>query len=248
MPTVRDNLARLKGETLVAPKVEGEAGEGARDRAKDGAKDGTMSEAPVAGPGSNIQALPPSERIDAIRGMVEGLERRLAKQGGSADEWLRLVRSHAVLGERDKALDALERGRKAFPDDKEAQARFDAQAHELGLAGAGTPPPKAENSEKPGERNAAEPDTAANAIRAMPPAEREAAIRGMVANLDRRLAAKGGSADEWMRLVRSYGVIGDRAAAAQALDRARMALAANPKAVERLDALGKELGLTPAQP
>ncbi|MCP1560948.1 cytochrome c-type biogenesis protein CcmH [Methylorubrum extorquens] len=248
LPTVRDNLARLKGETLVAPKVEGEAGEGARDRAKDGAKDGTMSEAPVAGPGSNIQALPPSERIDAIRGMVEGLERRLAKQGGSADEWLRLVRSHAVLGERDKALDALERGRKAFPDDKEAQARFDAQAHELGLAGAGTPPPKAENSEKPGERNAAEPDTAANAIRAMPPAEREAAIRGMVANLDRRLAAKGGSADEWMRLVRSYGVIGDRAAAAQALDRARMALAANPKAVERLDALGKELGLTPAQP
>ncbi|MDH6639875.1 UNVERIFIED_ORG: cytochrome c-type biogenesis protein CcmH [Methylobacterium sp. SuP10 SLI 274] len=124
LPTVRDNLARLKGETLVAPKVEGEAGEGARDRAKDGAKDGTMSEAPVAGPGSNIQALPPSERIDAIRGMVEGLERRLAKQGGSADEWLRLVRSHAVLGERDKALDALERGRKAFPDDKEAPGAF----------------------------------------------------------------------------------------------------------------------------
>ncbi|CAO4157473.1 c-type cytochrome biogenesis protein CcmI [Methylorubrum extorquens] len=252
LPTVRDNLARLKGETMAAPKAAGEAGreagEGARDRAKDGAKDGAMSEAPVAGPGSNIQALPPSERIDAIRGMVEGLERRLAKQGGSADEWLRLVRSHAVLGERDKALDALERGRKAFPDDKEAQARFDAQAHELGLAGAGTPPPKAENSEKPGERNAAEPDTAANAIRAMPPAEREAAIRGMVASLDRRLAAKGGSADEWMRLVRSYGVIGDRAAAAQALDRARMALAANPKAVERLDALGKELDLTPAQP
>ncbi|AMB44538.1 c-type cytochrome biogenesis protein CcmI [Methylobacterium sp. AMS5] len=247
LPTVRENLARLKGETLAAPKA---GGEGSGDRAKDGAKDGAMSEAPVAGPGSNIQALPPSERIDAIRGMVEGLERRLAKQGGSADEWLRLVRSHAVLGERDKALDALERGRKAFPDDKEAQARFDAQAHELGLAGAGTgtPPPKAESAEKPGERNAAEPDAAASAIRAMPPAEREAAIRGMVASLDRRLAAKGGSADEWMRLVRSYGVIGDRAAAAQALDRARMALAANPNAVERLDALGKELGLTPAQP
>ena len=243
LPTVRENLARLKGETMAAPKAGGEAGEGVKDAAKEGA----MSEAPVAGPGSNIQALPPSERIDAIRGMVEGLERRLAKQGGSADEWLRLVRSHAVLGERDKALDALERGRKAFPDDKEAQARFDAQAHELGLAGAGAPPPKAENGEKSGERNAAEPD-AATAIRAMPPAEREAAIRGMVASLDRRLAAKGGSADEWMRLVRSYGVIGDRAAAARALDRARMALAANPNAVERLDALGKELGLTPAQP
>ncbi len=91
-----------------------------------------------------------------------------------------------------------------------------------------------------------EPDAAAAAVKAMPPAEREAAIRGMVAGLDRRLAAKGGSADEWMRLVRSYGVLGDRTAAAQALDRAKMAMAANPTAVERLDALGKELGLGPA--
>ena len=170
---------------------------------------------------------------------------------GSADEWLRLVRSHAVLGERDKALDALERARKAFRDDREALARFDAQAHELGLPGAGAPPkPEAgdRTSDKPGDKPAAEPDAAAAAIKAMLPAEREAAIRGMAASLDRRLAAKGGSADEWMRLVRSYGILGDRAAAAQALDRAKMALAANPTAVERLDALGKELGLSPVQP
>lgn len=237
LPAVRENLARLKGETA-APKAEG-GGEGEK------------SDAPVAGPGSNIQALPPSERIDAIRGMVEGLERRLAKQGGSADEWLRLVRSHAVLGERDKALDALERARKAFRDDGEALTRFDAQAQELGLAGAGAPPRTEAGEragERPGEKAAVEPDAAAAAIKAMPPAEREATIRAMVASLDRRLAAKGGSADEWMRLVRSYGVLGDRAAAAQALDRAKMALAANPTAVERLDALGKELGLNPSQP
>ncbi|CAO4162776.1 C-type cytochrome biogenesis protein CcmI [Methylorubrum populi] len=231
LPTVRESLARLKGETTAAPKGE----------------DGSKSEAPAAGPGANIQALPPSERIDAIRGMVEGLERRLAKQGGNADEWLRLIRSHAVLGERDKALEALDRARKALAQDKDAQGRLDAQAHELGLAQrAGTPRPEArEKPAEPGRAEAAEPDAAA-AIRAMPAAEREEAIRGMVANLDRRLAAKGGSADEWMRLVRSYGVLGDRAAAAQALDRAKMALAANPTAVERLDALGRELGLAPA--
>lgn len=241
LSAVRDNLARLKGETAAAPKADGDA------------KDGVKPEAPVAGPGSNIQALPPSERIDAIRGMVEGLERRLAKQGGSADEWLRLVRSHAVLGERDKALDALERARKALRDDRAAQERLDAQAHELGLTqtGAAAPPraeTKPDTGDKAGERSAVEPDAAAAAIKAMPPAERESAIRGMVASLDRRLAAKGGSADEWMRLVRSYGVLGDRAAAAQALDRAKMALAANPTAVERLDAMGRELGLNPPQP
>ncbi|MFD1355686.1 hypothetical protein ACFQ4I_23920, partial [Methylorubrum suomiense] len=220
----------------------------------------------VAGPAASIQALPPSERIDAIRGMVEGLERRLAKQGGTADEWLRLVRSHAVLGERDKALDALVRAREALKGDEAARARLDAQARELGLAEIrpGGMPGSAEASSdaKPTETGPSESrssdakppgeaprgggmdsDAAANAIRTMPPAEREAAIRGMVATLDRRLAAKGGSTDEWMRLVRSYGVIGDRAAAIQALDRAKMALAANPVAVERLDALGRELDL-----
>ena len=83
----------------------------------------------------------------------------------------------------------------------------DRQAHELGLAQAGTPPQRAEakpdTGDKAGERSGVEPDAAAAAIKAMPPAERETAIRGMVASLDRRLAAKGGSADEWMRLVRS---------------------------------------------
>ncbi len=250
LPTVRETLARLKGETAPSATPEG----GPKPEAPAG------SGSSVAGPAANIQALPPSERIDAIRGMVEGLERRLAKQGGTADEWLRLVRSHAVLGERDKALDALTRAREALKGDAPARERLDAQARELGLA-EGKPGASAEaapeakplEANKPPEANVSEgkpagrmeADAAANAIRVMPPAEREAVIRGMVATLDRRLAAKGGSPDEWMRLVRSYGVLGDRAAAVQALDRAKMALAANPGAVERLDALGRELDLAP---
>ncbi|SFK79735.1 c-type cytochrome biogenesis protein CcmI [Methylorubrum salsuginis] len=247
LPTVRDTLARLKGETAPAATPEG----GPKPEAPAGGAAGGSS---VAGPAAAIQALPPSERIDAIRGMVEGLERRLAKQGGTVDEWLRLVRSHAVLGERDKALDALTRAREALKDDASARERLDAQARELGLAeGKSGAPAEAATAAKPPEANATEAkptvgmeaDAAANTIRVMPPAEREAAIRGMVATLDRRLAAKGGSPDEWMRLVRSYGVLGDRAAATQALDRAKMALAANPGAVERLDALGRELDLAP---
>jgi cytochrome c-type biogenesis protein CcmH len=65
----------------------------------------------------------------------------------------------------------------------------------------------------------------------------------MVEALDRRLAAKGGSADEWMRLVRSYAVIGERDQAVRALDRARMAMAANGEAVARIDGLARDLGL-----
>ncbi|VUD73320.1 hypothetical protein MET9862_03935 [Methylobacterium symbioticum] len=65
--------------------------------------------------------------------------------------------------------------------------------------------------------------------------------------LDRRLAAKGGSADEWLRLVRSYSALGERERAAQVLERARMALAADSAAGGRLDLLARELGL-PGRP
>jgi len=81
------------------------------------------------------------------------------------------------------------------------------------------------------------------AVQAMPPAERDAAVRGMVEALDRRLAAKGGSPDEWMRLVRSYSVLGERDQAVRAIDRARMALATNAEAVARIDGLARELAL-----
>ncbi len=78
----------------------------------------------------------------------------------------------------------------------------------------------------------------------MPPEERDSAIRGMVDALDRRLMAKGGTPEEWMRLIRSYSVLGERDKAVKALDRARMALAANAEAVSQIDAFAKDLDLT----
>jgi cytochrome c-type biogenesis protein CcmH len=63
-----------------------------------------------------VAGLPPAAQGEAIHAMVEGLAARLDKQGGTADEWARLVRSYAVLGERDKALAALSKARAALPD------------------------------------------------------------------------------------------------------------------------------------
>jgi cytochrome c-type biogenesis protein CcmH len=48
--------------------------------------------------------------------MVEGLAARLKQQGGSAEDWAKLVRSYAVLGESDKARAALAAARAALPD------------------------------------------------------------------------------------------------------------------------------------
>ena len=65
----------------------------------------------------------------------------------------------------------------------------------------------------------------------------------MVAGLDRRLASKGGTVDDWLRLVRSYSVLGERQQASHALDRGRMALSPDARAMEKLDILAQELGL-----
>lgn len=229
LPLVTENLARLKGEAPAQAQTQAQAEAQSQGRVQ----------TPDAGRAAALQSLPPAGREGAIRGMVEGLDRRLSDTGGSLDEWLRLVRSYGVLKERDKAAAALERARKALADDPEAKGRLDEMAREVGLAG--TPAPGVPSAAD--EAGRAGTEAAVAAVKAMPAAERDAAIRAMVAGLDRRLAAKGGSVDDWLRLVRSYSVLGERERAAQILDRARMALSPDPGAIERLDELSRELDL-----
>lgn len=69
------------------------------------------------------------EQQQMIQTMVQGLAERLAKQGGSAAEWGRLIRAYSVLHEADKARDALASARKALG----ANAEIDALAKELGI-------------------------------------------------------------------------------------------------------------------
>ncbi|MET0606113.1 MAG: c-type cytochrome biogenesis protein CcmI [Beijerinckiaceae bacterium] len=83
--------------------------------------------------GDAIATLPADERMIAIRAMVDGLSQRLTAQGGSLDDWSRLVRSHVVLGEKDKASRALADARRALG--AEASAMLDRLAQELGLQG-----------------------------------------------------------------------------------------------------------------
>ena len=93
-------------------------------------------EAPAASsPGAAIAAMPPAERETVIRGMVEGLAARLAANGGSLDEWSRLVRAYTVLHEPEKARLALGEARKALGANAPAMAALEALANELGLGG-----------------------------------------------------------------------------------------------------------------
>jgi cytochrome c-type biogenesis protein CcmH len=64
-----------------------------------------------------------------IEGMVSGLASRLAQNGGSPEEWGRLIRAYSVLHEPEKAKDALASARKALGQNGD----IDALARELGL-------------------------------------------------------------------------------------------------------------------
>jgi cytochrome c-type biogenesis protein CcmH len=91
-----------------------------------------MASLPAADAAQALVSLPAEDRQTAIRGMVDGLAARLEGGGGTPDEWSRLVRSYAVLGERDKAKSALDKARQALAATG-PQASLDTLARELRL-------------------------------------------------------------------------------------------------------------------
>lgn len=68
-----------------------------------------------------------------IHAMVTGLAERLKKEPNDPAGWLRLIRAYSVLGESDKAKEALASARKSVGSDATVKAALDAQAKELKL-------------------------------------------------------------------------------------------------------------------
>lgn len=79
--------------------------------------------------------LPPAQQDQMIGGMVARLADRLKQNGSDVEGWLRLVRSHMVLGERDKAHAAAADARRALAGDADKIRRIDELVKELGLDG-----------------------------------------------------------------------------------------------------------------
>ncbi len=73
--------------------------------------------------------------------------------------------------------------------------------------------------------------------------ERNAMVRGMVERLSERLHRDGTDVEGWLRLVRSYMVLGEPDKARAAVVDARHALAGDPAKLRQLDAFVKALGL-----
>jgi cytochrome c-type biogenesis protein CcmH len=92
-----------------------------------------------AAPGPDADAMAaandmtPEERQQMIRGMVDGLAERLATEGGSPDEWARLIGALGVLGDTDRARAIWEEARVTFSDNDAALAMILSAAIRAGL-------------------------------------------------------------------------------------------------------------------
>ena len=91
----------------------------------------------LPGPGADDIAaaseMDPEDRAAMIEGMVSGLESRLAEEGGSVDEWIRLIRSLGILGHMERAEEARNTASNAFSDNAELLEEIARAARESGL-------------------------------------------------------------------------------------------------------------------
>ncbi len=163
---------------------------------------------------------------DAIQGMVSRLAARLDNKGGTAEEWLRLIRSYGVMEQKDKAKAALAAALKAHGGDAKAKSDLDAIAEEFQLGSA-----TAARTEAPA-RSTSNEVVQGNDM-----------VQGMVSRLAARLEDKGGTAEDWLRLIRSYGVMEQKDKAKAALAAALQAHGGDAKAKSDLDAIAQEFQL-----
>lgn len=180
--------------------------------------------------------LPDDERVDMVRTMVNGLAERIETEGGAIGEYVQLIRSWQVLREFDKAEAVRAEAQEVFADNQEALAQLAVvPASPTGDGSDALQPVPADIFEP--EAPAPGPDAEdIAAAEDMEPDDRQAMIRGMVQRLDDRLTENGGSADEWLRLISSYSVLGDQAKAADAAARAQASLAGQPGELSVLNA------------
>lgn len=93
----------------------------------------------LKGPSANDVAaasdMSEGDRAEMIKGMVAQLSERLFAQGGSPEEWARLISSLGVLGDKDKAREAWGKAQAAFAGQDAALAALRQAAVQAGVDG-----------------------------------------------------------------------------------------------------------------
>ncbi|MBE1282500.1 MAG: c-type cytochrome biogenesis protein CcmI [Rhodobacteraceae bacterium] len=98
----------------------------------------SMTSAPLSGPtAEDMQAaseMSEEDRAEMIRGMIDGLAQRLAEEGGTPEEWARLVTALGVTGDRDRAAAIFVEAQDKFAGNTEALSLITEAAIRAGVA------------------------------------------------------------------------------------------------------------------
>ena len=132
LPLVNQHIAMNGGAPVAVNPGADPAAPGAVSAASgaDPAAPGNPTQQDVAA----AEIMNAGDRQQMIRGMVESLDAKLSEDPNNFEGWMRLVRSYAVLNDRDRAAGALKRGLAAFPPAGEQGRQLLALARELGIA------------------------------------------------------------------------------------------------------------------
>ena len=77
--------------------------------------------------------MSPEDRVQMVRGMVDGLAARLAEQGGPVQDWARLITSYGVLGRSEDAAAVYAEGKTVFASDEDALDTLSRAAEQAGM-------------------------------------------------------------------------------------------------------------------
>jgi len=118
IPLIRDDIERLAvlaGDTkFELPSIE-------------------LTPGPTAEDVDNASQMSNEERQEMIRGMVSRLSKRLSTNGGSPNEWARLISALGVLGEIQRANSAWKQAKNIFIESPSALEILNTAAQDIGL-------------------------------------------------------------------------------------------------------------------
>ncbi len=186
---------------------------------------------------ANPPAAPPQHEGDAIQGMVDRLAERVKKSGLDPEGWIMLTRSYLTLGEKEKAAAAISDARAALAGNAAMLQFFDEALQKFKVDDVASRASALPASPATAERAPVEDGNQTNEM-----------IRGMVARLAERLKTDGSDLDGWLRLMRSYVVLGERDKALSAAADARQAIGGDQDKRRRFDDFVKSLGLDGSPP
>ncbi len=181
-------------------------------------------------------AAAPSDQQAMVDGMIGKLAAKLEANPKDRDGWAMMIRSLKVKGDMEGAKAALAKAIVIFADDQATSSQLSSMAQTLGVAAMDHP-----GMEMPSAPALTE-DTIAS-VKALPAADQQEMIKGMVQRLDDKLVQSPHDAEGWLRLIRARMVLNQPDLARQALKKAMAEFASDTAAAAQIASSAGQLGV-----